>query len=130
MTCFWEGLFKSLKQEDFDLFNIQKKDLNLKSFILFLKQKNIKTNNVLWNQKPLKKKELQENYQAVKDLDEKKINHGYLCSSCDPFLLLISELFMINIVYNFNGTPFEYRNLKKCRKKINYKSSKTHFYTD
>lgn len=37
-------------------------------------------------------------------------SNGYDCSSCDPLLLLVSQLFVVNIVHNFNGANIEYMN--------------------
>ena len=38
-----------------------------------------------------------EHYDAIKNYDKTKIGGVILCSSCDSFLLLISELFEVNI---------------------------------
>ena len=44
----------------------------------------------------------------IKDFNENNINQGYDCSSCDPFMILLCELFKININYDYNGNNIQY----------------------
>ena len=102
MTCFWDGLLQSLQDTDFTDFSKKtqkisknsKKPKNNLELITFLQQHNTKANNVLWNNNKLSEKSpklIEEQYQAVKDFDKSKISQGYLCSSCDFFLLLVCQ---------------------------------------
>ena len=104
MTCFWDGIIRSLTQEDLQLLN-SNKNINNKDFILLLKK----------------------NYEMVKNFNENNINQGYDCSSCDPIMILLSELFNITIHHNFNGNIIKYTYIEP-RKTINYKSNQSHFY--
>ena len=53
------------------------------------------------NGKKLSVIEMKENYNAIKNYNINKINNGHLCSTCDYFLLLISEIFEVNINHNY-----------------------------
>ena len=125
MTCFWDGLLRNLNQEDFNLLN-SKKNINNKDFILLLKKNNKLCENVKWQNNFLSKKLLEENYEMIKDFNENNINQGYDCSSCDPFMILLCELFKININYDYNGNNIQYM-IDNSRKTINYSSNQSHF---
>ncbi len=99
MTCFWDGLMKGLNNNDFQKLGETK--TNIHNLIKLLQQLNIETKNVYWNNKQLKKKELIENFKAVQNYNINSIHNGYLCSSCDFTLLLICELFNINIEHKY-----------------------------
>ena len=126
MTCFWDGIIRSLTQEDLQLLN-SNKNINNKDFILLLKKKNKICNNVKWQEENLNEQLLKENYEMVKNFNENNINQGYDCSSCDPIMILLSELFNITIHHNFNGNIIKYTYIEP-RKTINYKSNQSHFY--
>ena len=55
--------------------------------------------------------ELNEIHEHIKNYDVNTVNNGYLCSCCDPFLILICEIFNINITNNYNGVKIYYRNI-------------------
>jgi len=62
----------------------------------------------------------------IKDFNENNINQGYDCSSCDPFMILLCELFKININYDYNGNNIQYM-IDNSRKTIKYSSNQSHF---
>jgi len=126
MTCFWDGILRNINQEDFNLLNINKNNNN-KEFILLLKKNNKLCKNVQWQSENINEQLLKENYEMIKNFNENNINQGYDCSSCDPFIILLSELFKINIHHNFNGVLIKYT-YNNPRKTINFKSNKSHFY--
>ena len=126
MTCFWDGILRNINQEDFNLLNINKNNNN-KEFILLLKKNNKLCKNVQWQSENINEQLLKENYEMIKNFNENNINQGYDCSSCDPFIILLSELFKINIHHNFNGVIIKYT-YNNPRKTINFKSNKSHFY--
>jgi len=125
MTCFWDGLLRNLNQDDFNLLNLNK-NINNKDFISLLKKNNKICENVKWQEENLNEQLLKENYEMIKDFNENNINQGYDCSSCEPFMILISELFKINIHHNFNGNIIKYIHTEP-RKTVNYKSTQSHF---
>tara|TARA_B100000925_G_scaffold291209_1_gene278484 strand:+ start:317 stop:706 length:390 start_codon:yes stop_codon:yes gene_type:complete len=129
MTCFWTGIISSLSIDDFAYIGIEHKP-SIPDFIKILKNKNIKTNNLDWNKSKLTERQLEENLTHINDFPINTINSGYFCSTCEPFLLLISEIFSINIIHNFNGTIINYTNKKHSRKTVKYKSDTGHFWKD
>jgi len=97
MTCFWDTLRSRL--------NINNSNTE---FISYLKGKNTKDITVLWNDIKFTEKQLDENYEHIKDFDKNNINNGYDCSICDPFLILICELCNVNIEHNYNSYRMKY----------------------
>ena len=115
MTCFWDALRDKL--------NIKK---NNKEFISHLKGCNKKDNSILWNDVKLTQKQLEENFEHIKDFNEKNINNGYDCSTCDPFLILICELYNTEILHDYNGYKIMYTKIKN-NKTIKCRSNRHHF---
>lgn len=101
MTCFWDAILHGLS-------NINICFDNQINFVKYLKNNNKKTTNVIPINTPLSEKRLEENFTSISNYNENSIYEGYLCSSIDPFLLLISELYNINIYHNFNGSNIDY----------------------
>lgn len=126
MTCVPDGIIRSLTQEDFKKINLEGK-INACTFMTKLKEHNKVTKNVTIQGNNLTEQELNENIKRIEEIDTLKLNNGYLCSSFEPLLNLVSELFEVDIDMNFNGTKIEYRNIKNSTRKINYSCSKTHF---
>ena len=94
MTCFWNAIISSLNDEDKKILNVDGK-IFPKRMVEILKSKNKKTNNVTWNNEKLKEQQIKENIEHIKELDVNKINRGYLCSTCDPFLILLAEILKV-----------------------------------
>ena len=126
MTCFWDGLMKGIINEDYKHLG---KDYSKKTrinLINILKSENRLTKDIMWNGKMLIEKELRENYEAVKNYDIEKIGNGHLCSTCDYMLLLICDLFKIDIEHKYLNNIMRYTNSKN-KNKIYVKSNKGHF---
>ena len=125
MTCFWDGLMKGLEKNDFEKLHFKK--TNRIGLINLLKQKNKETTNVIWNDKKIHNKELEENFIAVKNYDINKIGNGHLCSTGDYMLLLICEIFNVNIYHKYLQKIMKY---EKPTNKINlhFQSNKGHFW--
>lgn len=100
-------------------------------FVNLLKQNAIITDNVLWNGQELKELELTENLERIKELNIKSIQRGYDCSACDPFLLLICQLFHVKIHHKFHRVMMKYypKDTNEKTKIINFGSNKGHFWT-
>ena len=125
MTCFWDGILHHLKDEDFQrIFQINKP--NNKNFVELLKTNLRKTKDIIWNGYTLTDKQLEENYEHVKDFNINSIRSGYLCSICDPFLFLVCELFRVDINHKYCGYNMTYR-VKNPTKTLNFKSNSGHF---
>ena len=130
MTCFWNGILKGLKKDDLEY--ITKRPVNrwptIRELIIFLKKSNRMTDNVTWNSNTLSKMEKEENKHAIKTFNISGINNGYGCSTCDPFLLLICEIFCVNINHFFLNKIMRYENKKLARKTITFRSNYGHFW--
>lgn len=125
MTCFWKGLMQCLNKNDFNLIQSVKPKKEI-DFVKVLKKKNKITENVTWQNEILSEKFKQECFQCIQTFDINSIYNGYLCSTCDPFLILVSELFCVNINHSYCGHTILYKNKKSSR--IFYVSSnKNHF---
>ena len=111
MSCFWDAVLNKLKIEDFTKFNYSGKP-GPKEFADLLKKHNKITDNVLWNSQLLTKKQCDENYEHIQDYQSSQVTQGYDCSICDPFLILICELFIININHIYLGNKIDYTNKK------------------
>lgn len=104
MTCFWDGLIKGLIQH-----KIIETNSNYYNFINYLKKKSNKINqNVKVNGKCVSPKQKLENIEHIKNIDISKINQGYDCSTFDPVLIFVCDLFSINIVHKFIGLYIKY----------------------
>ena len=125
MTCFWSGLLGCLHQNDFRRIGILRKP-SIRNFVTLLKSRNKITENVLWQDTKLTDKFKKECFEAVKELNVNSINNGYLCSTCDPFLILVSELFKVNIIHNYCNININYKCIG-AGKTIKVKSNKGHF---
>lgn len=126
MTCFWDALRAKL--------HIKKK-MNNSQFIDYLKESNKKQTAVLWNNSKLSKKQFEENYEHIRGFDKNTIRNGYDCSICDPFLILICDIYNVNIIHNYNGHKMIYTNCKnECKNTgtnncntLSFKSNTGHF---
>lgn len=128
MTCFWDGLIKELTSKVFSSYFPIKRIIKPRELIQILMEHNTKTVNVMWNKIMLRDQEMIENYTMVKNFNSNNIYNGYLCSACDPFLLLVCELFNVNIEHNYNGNKIIYKNLKNINNRTLYfRSNRNHF---
>ena len=125
MTCVWKGLLDCLNNDDFKGFKLMKKPRELQ-FVKLLKSKNMKCNSISWQGEPLSNQFLDECFEAVKCFNEHSINRGYYCSTCDPFIILVSELFNVNIIHRYCGNIIHYKN-KNAKRTIKVKSNRGHF---
>lgn len=110
MTCFWKGIIDGLYHTNNITSNILTTRPTPNNFVSFLKDKNKLENNVLVQDIKLTRKELEENFTHIKDFNNESINHGYDCSTSDPFLILICDLFSINILHDYCGYKILYKN--------------------
>lgn len=126
MTCFWDGIIQALEHSDYNTVGCNTM-LDKQQLIDILKTKNIKVENVKWNGNKITEKEKGEHYEAIKNYDKTKIRGGHLCSSCDSFLLLISEVFEVNIKHLYLNVEMDYKN-EKAKKTLKFASNRGHFW--
>ena len=127
MTCFWDGILQALDNSDFQVVGCNNR-LNRQQLINLLKTKNVEIKDVTWNGMKLTPQEIKEHYEAIKSYDINKINNGHLCSSCDSFLLLICQVFNVNIKHLYMNVDIEYKNEKVQRKTLQFASNHGHFW--
>lgn len=128
MTCFWDGIIRSLSIDDFNLLGFASKPTN-ELFISRLKTRNERV-DATWQNCILSPKEMDEHYMAIDSYDIKKIGHGHLTSSCDSFLLLLCHILHLDINHMYLRFLIKYRYIGGCSRKIlSFQSSRTHFST-
>jgi len=124
MTCFWDSILTCLKEDDYRFANIGKG--NLKHFITQLKLRNKPMKSIQWQRENLREQEIKEHMEAIKDYNINGIHGGHLTSICDSFLLLICELFHINIIHRYLNINISYSH-PNPRKTLKFNSNKGHF---
>lgn len=105
MACFWEGILSSLTKDDKDKLGIIN---NIPNLIKALKKYNTLDIKVLWQNKVLTKKQREENYTHITDYNVNDYNNGYLCGTCDPFLILLCDTLVMNIKHEYLNSIIMY----------------------
>lgn len=126
MTCFWKGLLDCLRRDDFALLQCDKPSSE-QEFVRILQHCNRKAEHVTWQDIHNSDQFLHECMEAVQTLDRNTIYQGYWCSTCDPFLLLVSEVFQITIEHSYCGHLIVYKYSPGARKTIRVRSNRGHF---
>ena len=73
-------------------------------------------------------KEKEENMTHINDYNSSTIQNGYLCSICDPFLLLITEIFCIEIIHHYNNNIIYYKHTEIVNYTITIYSNNNHMW--
>lgn len=134
MTCFWNGLLSRLSINEInDCLHVRLGDKPHPSDFVHLLQKNIvRTIDVTCGENgdtQLSNKLLDENYEWIINYDVAKIYDGHDCSTCDPFLLLVSQLFTIDIYHNYDKCFVKYVNIKnKSGRILSLSSNRGHLW--
>ena len=127
MTCFWRGLIKQLTVDDFTrAFKIKHKP-DYKEFVKLLIQSNTKLINVKHNGTALSEKQINEALEHIDSINIKKIGKGYFCSTCDPVIMLVAQLFTLSINHDYNGSVIKYT-IDGAVRELNLRSNKTHMF--
>lgn len=135
MTCFWNGVLKSLNK---NVFNYKLKNPTPSEIISILKKNNRKTPNVICNGEKFMNKTMEENMEWIKNLDINKIHCGHDCGTFNPFMVLICQLYKAHIDHEYTDNnnkkhtlTYRYTSDGKIIDKhlttLNFQSSKTHF---
>lgn len=123
MSCFWDSLVRALTNEELKLLMVRR---NTPDVIKSIKLVNQLTPDVLWQGRRLTAKEQKENFEHVKNYDEKTYRRGYLTSSGDPFLILFSQLYAWNIEFKYQNIPISITHRFPLRK-VRFSASRSHF---
>tara|TARA_B100001093_G_scaffold518696_1_gene604481 strand:- start:529 stop:912 length:384 start_codon:yes stop_codon:yes gene_type:complete len=100
MSCFWNGLRTKIDGLQFCR--------TPNEVLKYLKEYNKLTTNVSWQGQHLSKQQLLDNYISIEKYDKKNVPHGHLTAALDPFLLLVCELFICRIEFQFVDTKIVY----------------------
>jgi hypothetical protein len=126
-NCFWKGLHTKVP-------GLSDVASTPQQIVKFLQKHNVLTRNVTWQGQPLDAKLMMQNFIHVQQYDSNF--DGHLTSSCDVFLLLVAQLFRVNIDMKFAGTDiqirFKYTNAGQTDQQtpiptIRFRASRTHF---
>ena len=133
MSCFWKGILNGIDLDHFrTIFPQYKKDWKPRptDFVYLLKDNVKPTYNVKCNGKALTDNEIKENIEWIKNIDPTRISDGYYCSTCDPVLLLISEIFKMDIIHHYkeNTIIYSYNGYRQIDKTLKVGSDDRHFW--
>jgi len=106
MSCFWDSLLNSLNKEDCVKLNLIKK--TPKNLANRLKQNSHKQISTKCQNKSLTGQQREEIRIHIDKYDINTINNGYLCSTCDPFILLFCEILQIDINHKYLNNTIIY----------------------
>ena len=127
MSCFWDTLLSKINKDDIqNILSLNTQTPN--EFSETLKKHNIPTDNVLWMDEDISSQMKKENIEHIKEYNSSTIQGGYLCSTCDPFLLLITELFQIKIIHHYNKVVINYQQKIDNKYTITIHNDKGHMW--
>ena len=126
MTCFWNGIMKSLDKEDKIILDI--KDRNIYKLISRLKELNCKTENMKWQNQNITNNQIKENMEHIKIYNIHSARNGYLCSTFDPFLFLLSYKLNKIVIFKYCGRNIKYEPENPKDKTLKYKCNTRHFW--
>ena len=98
MSCFWQAVTRKIAAL---------KNHDPSTVIRALQSVNCLTKDVRWDQEVLSAKLLEENFEWVKEYNPLQYSNGHDTSICDPFLLLICQVYCVNLVHVYTGPNFE-----------------------
>ena len=127
MSCYWDALINKINEKDIFII-LDLKYVNPANFAKSLKKKNKKVNTILINNFKLTDNQQNENFEHIKNYNINNINNGYDCSTCDPFLILISDIFSITIKNNYNNNLIIYKPIAHSRYEICLNNNNNHMY--
>ena len=126
MSCYWDALMRELNDDEVARaglagvseaaeFALRLQRLGAHSFVL-----------TKWQGRDLPEQARRENAAAVQAYDPADVNNGYLCGSCDPFLLLVAHVAGVHIRHcSLHGT-FEYTSMLPSARWIHLHSDAGH----
>lgn len=129
MSCFWDGILSAIKplmnytHPKFHHFQTD----NPHQLANSIKFYNKIVDSVTCNGELPSHSQQSENKMAIDNIDLNQINNGYFCSTFDPVLFLISDLFKVRIIHNYNGIDIVYSPIE-YKKTVCFKSDHGHFW--
>lgn len=120
MSCVWIALIKALPLRN-------RRRVTPSILFQYIKLHNVETPDITRNGIKLSKQEQAENFKAIENLDANCLEKGYDCSTADPLLFLVAQLYGVSIEHRFLKATIRYANGRN--RWIRFKSSRTHFRT-
>ena len=102
MTCVWNSLMRNIKKDNITLQTLGQYRTAI-DFVKSLKRKNRMIEGMKWQGAVVGKKQQQENYDWIKEYNERLIGNGHMTSSADPFIMLVAHLLSIQVILTLNG---------------------------
>lgn len=124
MTCFWVGINRQLVR-------VLKERVSRspKTLAQYLKSRNTRTENVAVQGQKLRAQELDENFRHIQLYNPASVGRGYDCSTSDPFLCLLCEIYRVNIRHTYCGHLVEYTYVSGANSRPATHSAKTLVFT-
>lgn len=119
MSCVWDALRKVLKVDS---------KITSPRFLEWIQLHNALTIDVSVNDEKVTSKQMEENFMRISALDKDDINKGYDCSSADPLLILVCQLFKTTIIHKYLKAEIVYKHRKYNDKTIFVFSDTGHFW--
>ena len=134
MSCVWDGIRDAIRNdytscEDLHLRRVFSHKLRSDHLPNFFVLNNQICDKVTVNDEEITEQFKMECKKTIETLANYPIYTGYLCSTCDPLLLLVCQIFRVHIRHtHFNGVTTIYRHKEKERCVYNFESNRTHFW--
>jgi hypothetical protein len=110
MSCFWDGLSAAILAI-IPTHLRQRGTFTNQDLFKFLKKHNQLVKNVRVNNETITDQQQRENFEAIQGLSINSLPNGYWCSTCDPVLILVSQLFNVDIEHKYLGVRIFYKNI-------------------
>lgn len=134
MSCVWDGIRDAIRHDygscpDVDLRHVLSYRLKSAHLPNFFVLNNQKCDEVTVNGEDITEQFKLECRTTIESLTNYPIHSGYLCSTCDPLLMLVCQIFKVEIRHtHFNGTTTVYSHKDKGRCIYHFESNRTHFW--
>ena len=126
MSCVWKALIQAMSTKELALFELGSRPSPLE-LMKKVKKHNKKIKDILINGEKITETQSKENYDRIESI--KQVNKGYLCSGCDPLLILIASITKRNIVHIYRKHRIIYRNTSSTTgNPMIFESSNSHFW--
>lgn len=119
MACVWRGLIAALKI----------RNMCPIEFCAYIKSMNRDTPDMMWMGETLSEQLQKENKEHIDSLNPADVTEGYLCSTCDPLLLLVGQIYSVSINHLYLDDNIIYTN-RNAKTKIYVVSTRLHFSID
>jgi hypothetical protein len=126
MSCFWDALIRELRPEEAQRAGVAGiTDPSRFAAALQARARSVFV-MVTWQGEHLTEQERRDHALSVSNYIPASVNDGYMCGSCDSFLLLVSHVAGVNIRLSLDGTLFEYASPLPSARWMGLVSSSSH----